>query len=142
MKLLSRVWLFVALQTVAYQAFPSVGFSRQEWVAISFSRGSSRLRDGTRVSYIVGSRFTIWATREALRWCNYCQNSLAGPKEIKYRVTMWPSNSSPNDAFMINENNVYTKICISIQKLECSQQHYLFENVEITQVSINRWMDK
>ena len=30
-----------------------------ERVAISFSRGSSRLRDGTRVSYIVGSRFTI-----------------------------------------------------------------------------------
>ena len=37
-----------------------------EWVAISFSRGSSRPRDWTQVSHIVGRCFTIWATREAL----------------------------------------------------------------------------
>ena len=36
-----------------------------EWVAISFSGGSSRPRDRTRVSRIVGRRFTHWATREA-----------------------------------------------------------------------------
>ena len=36
-----------------------------EWVAISFSRGSSRPRDRTQVSRIVGRRFTVWATREA-----------------------------------------------------------------------------
>ena len=35
-----------------------------EWGAISFSRGSSRPRDRTQVSCIVGRRFTIWATRE------------------------------------------------------------------------------
>ena len=35
-----------------------------EWVAISFSRGSSQPRDQTQVSRIVGRRFTIWATRE------------------------------------------------------------------------------
>ena len=35
-----------------------------EWVAISFSRGSSRPRDWTQVSRIVGRCFTIWATRE------------------------------------------------------------------------------
>ena len=34
-----------------------------EWVAISFSRGSSQPRDWTRVSRIVGRRFTVWATR-------------------------------------------------------------------------------
>ena len=32
-----------------------------EWVAISFSRRSSRPRDSTRVSHIVGWPFTIWA---------------------------------------------------------------------------------
>ena len=32
-----------------------------EWVAISFSRGSSQPRDQTRVSCIVGRRFTVWA---------------------------------------------------------------------------------
>ena len=36
-----------------------------EWVAISFSRGSSRPRDWTWVSRIAGRRFTIWVTREA-----------------------------------------------------------------------------
>ena len=35
-----------------------------EWVAISFARGSSRPRDRTWVSRIVGRRLTIWATRE------------------------------------------------------------------------------
>ena len=35
-----------------------------EWVAISFSRGSSQPRDQTQVSWVVGRRFTIWATRE------------------------------------------------------------------------------
>ena len=33
-----------------------------EWIAISFSRGSSRPRNQTRVSRIAGRRFTIWAT--------------------------------------------------------------------------------
>ena len=32
-----------------------------EWISIYFSRGSSRLRDPTRVSRIVDRRFTIWA---------------------------------------------------------------------------------
>ena len=35
-----------------------------EWVAIAFSRGSSQLREQTRVSCIAGRFFTIWATRE------------------------------------------------------------------------------
>ena len=33
-----------------------------EWVAIRFSRGSSRPRDRTQVSHIVSRHFTIWAT--------------------------------------------------------------------------------
>ena len=40
-----------------------------EWVAISFSRGSSQPRDQTQVSSIADRYFTVWATREA-------QNSL------------------------------------------------------------------
>ena len=35
-----------------------------EQVPISFSRRSSRPRDWTQVSHIVGRRFTVWATRE------------------------------------------------------------------------------
>ena len=33
-----------------------------EWIAISFSRGSSQLRARTQVSRIVDRRFTVWAT--------------------------------------------------------------------------------
>ena len=36
-----------------------------EWVAISFSRGSSCPRDWTQVCHIAGRVFTIWATRQA-----------------------------------------------------------------------------
>ena len=52
-----------------------------EWIAISFSRGSSWARDQTQVSRIVDKRFTVWATREvkvkkiankpALKDCNF-----------------------------------------------------------------------
>ena len=35
-----------------------------EWVAISFSRGSSQPRDGTRVSHTAGRHLMIWAIRE------------------------------------------------------------------------------
>ena len=36
-----------------------------EWVAISFSRGSSQPRDQSWVSCIAGRHFNLWATREA-----------------------------------------------------------------------------
>ena len=42
-----------------------------EWVAISFSRGSSQPRDQTWVSLIAGRCF-IWATREAPNWMSEC----------------------------------------------------------------------
>ena len=37
-----------------------------EWIAISFSRGSSQPRDRTWVFCIVDRRFTVWATRKVL----------------------------------------------------------------------------
>ena len=39
-----------------------------EWVAIPFSRGSSRPRDWTQVSCIAGRFFTVWATRETQKY--------------------------------------------------------------------------
>ena len=38
-----------------------------EWIAIPFSRGSSRPRNWTHISSIAGRFFTAWATREAQR---------------------------------------------------------------------------
>ena len=54
MKSLSRVQLFATPWTIAHQAPPSMEFSREEYcsgVAMSFSRGSCRLRDQTRGSH-------------------------------------------------------------------------------------------
>ena len=74
-KMLSCVWLFATPWTVAYEAPLSMGIFQArilEWVAISFSRRSSRPRDWTQVSRIIGWRFTVWATREVpCRLCVY-----------------------------------------------------------------------
>ena len=51
----SRVRLCATLWTAAHQAPQSMGFSRPrilEWIAMPFSRGSSRPRDQTHVSYV------------------------------------------------------------------------------------------
>ena len=37
-----------------------------EWVAMPFSRGSSRPRDWTQLSRIAGRLFTYWATKEVI----------------------------------------------------------------------------
>ena len=37
-----------------------------EWIAISFSSGSSQPRDRAQVSHIVDRHFTVWATREVI----------------------------------------------------------------------------
>ena len=42
-----------------------------EWVAISFSRGSSRPRDRSRVFLIGGRHFNLWALRKLLGKPNY-----------------------------------------------------------------------
>ena len=44
-----------------------------EWIAISFSKGSSQPRDQTRVSLIVDRRFIVRATREVHRKMIYLQ---------------------------------------------------------------------
>ena len=38
-----------------------------EWIAISFSRGSSRRRDRTQVSCIAVRGFNLWSTRDLIR---------------------------------------------------------------------------
>ena len=57
-KLLSHVWFFALPWMIAPQAHPSMEFPRQEYCsAVSFSRGSSWLRDRTQFSHIVGRCF-------------------------------------------------------------------------------------
>ena len=72
-----------------------MGFSRQEWVAISFSRGSSQPRDRTRVSHTVGRRFTIWATREA--WTSL--ETLKNPHSQRTVIFWWSVWHIPKPPF-------------------------------------------
>ena len=71
----SCVWLSATPWTMACQAPLSMGFFQArilEWVAISFSRGSSPPRDRTWVSCIAGRFFTNWTTREIAKiWLPY-----------------------------------------------------------------------
>ena len=52
-----------------------------EWVATSFSRGSSRPRDQTQVCCIAGRRFTVWATGEA-KLVNIHQQTRAVDRQV------------------------------------------------------------
>ena len=74
-----------------------------EWVAISFSRRSSRPRDWTRVSRIVGRHFTVWATKEVPNigyyWLSeyisvFVGNSL-GPFHHSSMYTVFTSREEP-----------------------------------------------
>ena len=66
LKSLSCVRLLMTPWAVAYYSPPGISQAGVlEWVAISFSRGSSRPRDQTQVSCIPGRRFNLWATTEA-----------------------------------------------------------------------------
>ena len=62
-----------SLRPVGYQA------RILEWVAISFSRGSSRPRDRTQVSHIARRRFNLCTTREAIK----CKNPSTNIKDFK-----------------------------------------------------------
>ena len=87
-KSLNRVWLFATPWTVAYQASLSMGFSRQEY--ISFSRGSSRPRDQTRVSLIGGRCFNLWEV---------CCCSVA-----KSYLTLWTAAHQASLSFNISQS--------------------------------------
>ena len=55
----------VAISSLKLNPIPLYVSRILEWVATSFSRGSSQPRDWIRVSCIAGSHFNLWATREA-----------------------------------------------------------------------------
>ena len=83
-----------------------------EWVAISFSRGSSRSRDQNQAPHNGGRRFNLWATREAPTngqiWALIIQGILANLGGVCYFIfffknlyllevyidTAWRSNQS------------------------------------------------
>ena len=65
----SSVWLFLTLRTVAHQVPLSMGILQArivEWVAISFSRGSSWPRDQACIFYV--SCFGRWVFTTRVTW--------------------------------------------------------------------------
>ena len=64
-KSLSSVQLFATPWTI-YTVHGIVQARILEWVATSFSRGSSQPRDWNQISCTAGGFFTSWANREAL----------------------------------------------------------------------------
>ena len=85
-----------------------------EWVAISFSRGSSWPRDRIWVSCTAGRCFTIWATREA---------PLSPPSELRFvlqypaspvlhlwRYSWIPSPMADRDSFF----SIYIYLCMQL----------------------------
>ena len=67
-----------------------------EWVAISLSRGSSRLKNWTPVSCIAGRVFTLWASREALYMqCTSC--GMPDWMKLKLNSRLWGEISITSD---------------------------------------------
>ena len=69
LKSLSHVWLCNPMDcSLTGSSIHGIFQARiLEWVAISFSWGSSRPRDRTQVFCVSGRLFTIWGTRETLQ---------------------------------------------------------------------------
>ena len=74
-----------------------------EWVTISFFRGSSRSRDRTRVSHIGGSRFNLWATRQALSTLH----------NVKFIITL---NSRTLDSYELQSTVSHCELPLSWQR--------------------------
>ena len=111
LKPLSRVWLLATPWTVAYQAPLSMGFFQArvlEWIAISFSRGSSWPRNQTQVSRIAGRGFTIWAAMGGPR--DYHTKWRKSDKDKYYMISLigriWRGRTWYKRSYLQNRNRV------------------------------------
>ena len=83
-----------------------------EWVAISFSRGSSQPRDWTQVSCIPGGFSTNWATREAqFMWLFKHKNnnnkiSFPGYVISLVQIRKWSSRPQISSFFLVAERSL------------------------------------
>ena len=120
-KSVSRVRLFATPWTSSLPGSSLHGILQArvlEWVAISFSRGSSQPRDWTWVSRIAGRRFNLWATGEeswALNnwwfWTAVLEKPLESPSDCK---EIQPVHSKGNQSWVFfgrtDANNAETPI--------------------------------
>ena len=83
-----------------------------EWVAISFSRGSSSPRDQTQVSCSVGRLLTIWTTREGSEILNVSFRT----NFLYHRHKLGGLGSSSRGVFGVSHNPRKADLKLSIQK--------------------------
>ena len=117
--LLNRVLLFVTLWTTACQALLSMGLSPArilEWVAISFSRGSSWPRQQNHVS-CSGRIRHHWTTRGALNYIeiiffySICfMPMLLNKFKSKGRMKTWEEQWAKHTEISIGDNKCYSKM--------------------------------
>ena len=86
-----------------------------EWVAIPFSKRSSWPRDGTQVSRIAGSFFTIWATREA-HMCIYIYLSTYLSLCLSVFVSIYPH------LYLTGEKGDYTSLTVKMDSLRVEME--------------------
>ena len=93
-----------------------------EWVAIPFSRGSSRPKDWTWVSCITDRFFTIWATRKSFScvrlfvtpWTIACQ----APLSMDFsRQECWSVKPFSSPAFLPNPGNESRSSALQVDSL-------------------------
>ena len=87
-----------------------------EWVAFSFSRGSSQPKDQTQISRIAGGFFTSWATTEAWEYwgrlafpfsSRYSQpRSWTGVSCIAWKLWLTLFSWAPKSLQMVTESEV------------------------------------
>ena len=77
-----------------------------EWVAISFSRGSSQPRNRTRVSRVAGRRFTLWPIQR---------------KPLEYKAGQHPTTSSTRMPHLNNKQSEVAQLYPTLwDPLDCS----------------------
>ena len=102
-----------------------------EWVAISFSRGSSRPRDWAQVSCIAGRRFNLWATREAEH-----QRTVAFELWCWRRLLRVPCTARRSNQSILKENQPWIFIERLMLKLKLQSFVYLMRRANLLEKSL------
>ena len=120
-KLLSPIWL----SATTWTGFSVHGILQAvlEWVAIPFSRGSSQSREWTPVSLMGGRFFTVWATRQVLRWWKGWGLLI----EIQRSVNK-ASPSAPPHFFTV-----------SIENIKHKTAHYISELTPLSELALHMY---
>ena len=75
-----------------------------EWIALPSSRGSSQLRDQTRVSCIAGGFFTVWTTRGAQENRKEGGKSAVERNNLSYLSRLWSKLTTKQKPYVNSEN--------------------------------------